>query len=84
MSKKMKLLFFPKISILLNEDHDQLIEAYTLELEAEIEKLKKVNQKLQGKQAEMMEMQKNEVNEPSKQPWGSKRQCLRRTLTGPW
>ncbi|KAF3546370.1 hypothetical protein DY000_02004569 [Brassica cretica] len=36
------------------------------------------------KQAEMMEMQKNEVNEPSKQPWGSKRQCLRRTLTGPW
>ncbi|KAG2294438.1 hypothetical protein Bca4012_004475 [Brassica carinata] len=59
-------------------------QAYTLELEAEIEKLKKVNQELQRKQAEMMEMQKNEVNEPSKQPWGSKRQCLRRTLTGPW
>ncbi|CAN6919509.1 hypothetical protein Bca4012_090300 [Brassica carinata] len=57
-------------------------QAYTLELEAEIEKLKKVNQELQKKQAEMMEMQKNE--ESSKQPWGSKRQCLRRTLTGPW
>ncbi|CAF2128136.1 ABSCISIC ACID-INSENSITIVE 5-like protein 7 [Brassica napus] len=55
-------------------------QAYTLELEAEIEKLKKVNQELQRKQAEMMEMQKNEVNEPR----GSKRQCLRRTLTGPW
>ncbi|KAF3528438.1 hypothetical protein DY000_02042390 [Brassica cretica] len=58
------------------------LQAYTLELEAEIEKLKKVNQELQKKQAEMMEMQKNE--ESSKQPWGSKRQCLRRTLTGPW
>ncbi|CAF2154028.1 hypothetical protein HID58_003019 [Brassica napus] len=59
-------------------------QAYTLELEAEIEKLKKVNQELQKKQAEMMEMQKNELKESSKQPWGSKRQCLRRTLTGPW
>ncbi|KAF8064738.1 hypothetical protein N665_1170s0017 [Sinapis alba] len=59
-------------------------QAYTLELEAEIEKLKKVNQELQRKQAEMMEMQKNELKESSKQPWGSKRQCLRRTLTGPW
>ncbi|KAJ0249121.1 Basic-leucine zipper domain-containing protein [Hirschfeldia incana] len=59
-------------------------QAYTLELEAEIEKLKKVNHELQRKQAEMMEMQKNEVKESSKQPWGSKRQCLRRTLSGPW
>ncbi|KAF8054819.1 hypothetical protein N665_1312s0012 [Sinapis alba] len=59
-------------------------QAYTLELEAEIEKLKKVNQELQRKQAEMMEMQKNELKESSKKPWGSKRQCLRRTLTGPW
>jgi ABA responsive element binding factor len=32
-----------------------------LELEAEIEKLKKTNQELQKKQAEMVEMQKNEV-----------------------
>ncbi|EFH59429.1 hypothetical protein ARALYDRAFT_479444 [Arabidopsis lyrata subsp. lyrata] len=59
-------------------------QAYTLELEAEIEKLKKTNQELQKKQAEMVEMQKNELKESSKQPWGSKRQCLRRTLTGPW
>ncbi|EOA30597.1 hypothetical protein CARUB_v10013729mg [Capsella rubella] len=59
-------------------------QAYTLELEAEIEKLKKTNLELQRKQAEMMEMQKNELKESSKQPWGSKRQCLRRTLTGPW
>ncbi|KAF8081763.1 hypothetical protein N665_0868s0017 [Sinapis alba] len=59
-------------------------QAYTLELEAEIEKLKKVNQELRGKQAEMMEMEKNEGKESSKQPWGSKRQCLRRTLTSPW
>ncbi|KAJ0264460.1 ABSCISIC ACID-INSENSITIVE 5-like protein 7 [Hirschfeldia incana] len=59
-------------------------QAYTLELEAEIEKLKKVNQELQRKHAEMMEMQKNELKESSKKPWGSKRQCLRRTLTGPW
>ncbi|CAL9221449.1 unnamed protein product [Arabidopsis halleri] len=59
-------------------------QAYTLELEAEIEKLKKTNQELQKKQAEMVEMQKNELKESSKRPWGSKRQCLRRTLTGPW
>ncbi|KAL0717436.1 hypothetical protein Bca4012_066758 [Brassica carinata] len=59
-------------------------QAYTLELEAEIEKLKKVNQELRRKHAEMMEMQKNEVKESSKQPWGSKKQCLRRTLTSPW
>ncbi|CAN7047611.1 unnamed protein product [Brassica oleracea var. botrytis] len=59
-------------------------QAYTLELEAEIEKLKKVNQELLRKQAEMMEMQKNELKESSNKPWGSKRQCLRRTLTGPW
>ena len=59
-------------------------QAYTLELEAEIEKLKKTNQELQKKQAEMVEMQKNELKETSKRPWGSKRQCLRRTLTGPW
>ncbi|CAN8269019.1 unnamed protein product [Cochlearia groenlandica] len=60
-------------------------QAYTLELEAEIENLKKVNQELQRKQAEMMEMQKNELKESSKQPWGGgKRQCLRRTQTGPW
>ncbi|CAH2053319.1 unnamed protein product [Thlaspi arvense] len=59
-------------------------QAYTLELEAEIEKLKKANQELQRKQAELVEMQKNEQKESSKQAWGNKRQALRRTLTGPW
>ncbi|CAN6927544.1 unnamed protein product [Brassica oleracea] len=58
-------------------------QAYTLELEAEIENLKQLNQDLQRKQAEIMKTQKNE--EPSKQrPWLAKTQCLRRTLTGPW
>ncbi|CAN6820026.1 unnamed protein product [Brassica oleracea] len=61
-------------------------QAYTLELEAEIEKLKKVNQELQRKQfcCSRLVLLNWQVNEPSKQPWGSKRQCLRRTLTGPW
>ncbi|KAJ4836337.1 hypothetical protein Tsubulata_007299 [Turnera subulata] len=36
-------------------------QAYQLELEAEIAKLKELNQELQRKQAELMEMQKNEV-----------------------
>ncbi|KAF7142856.1 hypothetical protein RHSIM_Rhsim05G0085200 [Rhododendron simsii] len=35
-------------------------QAYTLELEAEIEKLKEINQELQKKQEEIMEMQKNQ------------------------
>ncbi|CDY51041.1 BnaA06g03040D [Brassica napus] len=60
-------------------------QAYTLELEAEIENLKQLNQDLQRKQAEIMKTQKNELKEPSKQrPWLAKTQCLRRTLTGPW
>ncbi|XP_059647797.1 ABSCISIC ACID-INSENSITIVE 5-like protein 7 [Cornus florida] len=59
-------------------------QAYTLELEAEVAKLKEINQDLQKKQAEIMEMQKNQISEAQKMPWGSKRLCLRRTLTGPW
>ncbi|XP_009147888.1 ABSCISIC ACID-INSENSITIVE 5-like protein 4 [Brassica rapa] len=60
-------------------------QAYTLELEAEIENLKQLNQDLQRKQAEIMKTQKNELKEPAKQrPWLAKTQCLRRTLTGPW
>uniref|UniRef100_A0A5B7AFV7 Putative ABSCISIC ACID-INSENSITIVE 5-like protein 5 isoform X2 n=1 Tax=Davidia involucrata TaxID=16924 RepID=A0A5B7AFV7_DAVIN len=59
-------------------------QAYTLELEAEVAKLKEINQELQKKQAEIMEMQKNQILETMKMPWGSKRRCLRRTLTGPW
>ncbi|XP_023644851.1 ABSCISIC ACID-INSENSITIVE 5-like protein 4 isoform X2 [Capsella rubella] len=50
-------------------------QAYTLELEAEIESLKQLNQDLQKKQL------KESVKQP---PWLAKTQCLRRTLTGPW
>jgi ABA responsive element binding factor len=59
-------------------------QAYTLELEAEVAKLKELNQELQRKQAEIMEMQKDQLLEKMNHPWGNKRQCLRRTLTGPW
>ncbi|CAL5081766.1 unnamed protein product [Urochloa decumbens] len=85
-------------------------QAYTMELEAEVQKLKEMNQELERKQdrqtfmrlgfldvlivliihffimqAEIMEMQKNEVPEMLKHPFGrKKRLCLRRTLTGPW
>ncbi|KAL1193399.1 ABSCISIC ACID-INSENSITIVE 5-like protein 4 [Cardamine amara subsp. amara] len=60
-------------------------QAYTLELEAEIESLKQTNQDLQIKQAEIMKTQNNELKESSKQcPQLAKTQCLRRTLTGPW
>ncbi|XP_052202751.1 bZIP transcription factor 46-like isoform X2 [Diospyros lotus] len=49
-------------------------QAYTMELEAEVAKLKEQNQELQKKQVvEMMNMQQ-----------GVKRPCLRRTQTGPW
>ncbi|KAF3435412.1 hypothetical protein FNV43_RR22501 [Rhamnella rubrinervis] len=58
-------------------------QAYTLELEAEVAKLKEMNQELQRKQAECMEIQKNQILETMDQQWGNKRQCLRRTLTGP-
>ncbi|XP_062091232.1 bZIP transcription factor 46 [Humulus lupulus] len=58
-------------------------QAYTLELEAEIAKLKEVNEELLKKQEEFMEMQKVQILE-TMNGWGSKRQCLRRTLTGPW
>ncbi|KAF5444373.1 hypothetical protein F2P56_036855 [Juglans regia] len=59
-------------------------QAYTLELEAEVAKLKEMNQELQEKQEEIMEMQNNQVLDQMNQQWGSKRQCLKRTLTGPW
>ncbi|KAK6138975.1 hypothetical protein DH2020_027275 [Rehmannia glutinosa] len=59
-------------------------QAYTMELEAEVAKLKEENEELQKKQAEMMEMQKNQVLEMINQQNGAKRQCLRRTQTGPW
>ncbi|KAH0926908.1 hypothetical protein HID58_019164 [Brassica napus] len=53
-------------------------QAYTLELEAEIEKLKKVNQELQRKQAEMMEMQKNETQK--ERPFGGEPVSSRKLL----
>ncbi|GKV01564.1 hypothetical protein SLEP1_g14111 [Rubroshorea leprosula] len=59
-------------------------QAYTLELETELAKLKELNEELQRKQEEMMEMQKSQILEKFCLPWGGKRQCLRRTLTGPW
>ncbi|KAF3592679.1 hypothetical protein DY000_02027854 [Brassica cretica] len=49
-------------------------QAYTLELEAEVAQLKEMNEELHRKQ----------LLEPMHQPWGCKRQCLRRTSTGPW
>ncbi|KAJ0820450.1 putative transcription factor bZIP family [Helianthus annuus] len=59
-------------------------QAYTLELEAEVAKLKEINHELRKKQEEIMERQNNQVVEKLKLPWGNKRLCLRRTLTGPW
>uniref|UniRef100_J3MTR4 BZIP domain-containing protein n=1 Tax=Oryza brachyantha TaxID=4533 RepID=J3MTR4_ORYBR len=67
-------------------------QAYTMELEAEVQKLKEQNMELQKKQEEMMEMQKNlfpemqknQVSEVVNNPYGQKKRCLRRTLTGPW
>uniref|UniRef100_A0A5B7APW8 Putative bZIP transcription factor bZIP8 n=1 Tax=Davidia involucrata TaxID=16924 RepID=A0A5B7APW8_DAVIN len=59
-------------------------QAYTTELEAEVAKLKEENEELRKKQAEIMEMQKNEVLEMMNKQRGVKRRCLRRTQTGPW
>ncbi|GAY54894.1 hypothetical protein CUMW_160290 [Citrus unshiu] len=59
-------------------------QAYTLELEAEVAKLKELNQELERKQAEKIEMEKNKIIEKMKYRWGGKILCLRRTLTGPW
>jgi len=59
-------------------------QAYTMELEAEVQKLKELKAELQKKQEEMMEMQKNQVLEVVSNPHAQKKRCLRRTLTGPW
>ncbi|XP_051151065.1 bZIP transcription factor 23-like [Andrographis paniculata] len=59
-------------------------QAYTMELEAEVAKLKEENEMLMKKQAEIMEMQKNQALETMNQQNGNKRRCLRRTQTGPW
>ncbi|KAI4316698.1 hypothetical protein L6164_024653 [Bauhinia variegata] len=59
-------------------------QAYTTELEAEVAELKEENQELQRKQAEIMEMQKNQAMEMMNLQRGDKKRCLRRTQTGPW
>uniref|UniRef100_A0A453KZ84 BZIP domain-containing protein n=1 Tax=Aegilops tauschii subsp. strangulata TaxID=200361 RepID=A0A453KZ84_AEGTS len=59
-------------------------QAYTMELEAEVQKLKDLNEELVRKQKEILEMQKREAPEMKDQFGRKKRQCLRRTLTGPW
>nr|UYI34519.1 basic leucine-zipper transcription factor [Diospyros kaki] len=59
-------------------------QAYTMELEAEVAKLKEENQELQKRQEEIIETQKNQIMEMMKMQQGGKRQCLRRTQTGPW
>ncbi|CAN6274311.1 unnamed protein product [Urochloa humidicola] len=61
-------------------------QAYMMELEAEVAKLKELNEELHKKQVEMLEKQKNEVLERRRRQVGptAKRICLRRTLTGPW
>lgn len=59
-------------------------QAYTMELEAEIAKLKEENQELQMKQVEQLEKQKKQVLEHLNQQLGPKKLCLRRTQTGRW
>uniref|UniRef100_A0A1J3G8X8 ABSCISIC ACID-INSENSITIVE 5-like protein 5 n=1 Tax=Noccaea caerulescens TaxID=107243 RepID=A0A1J3G8X8_NOCCA len=58
-------------------------QAYTVELEAEVAKLKKENDELQQKQAKIMEMQKNQEMEMRNLEGGAKKR-LRRTESGPW
>ncbi|KAI7748934.1 hypothetical protein M8C21_021240, partial [Ambrosia artemisiifolia] len=58
-------------------------QAYTLELEAEVEKLKKINYELQKKQEEFLESHNFQVPEKINMS-GNKRSCLPRTLSGPW
>jgi len=59
-------------------------QAYTMELEQEVAKLKEENEELQKKQEEILEMQKNQVQEMMNLQREVKRKCLRRTQTGPW
>ncbi|XAR61894.1 hypothetical protein NMG60_11016440 [Bertholletia excelsa] len=59
-------------------------QAYTMELEAEVAKLKEENEELCKKQEKMMEIQKNQAMEMMNMKQGVKKQCLRRTQTGPW
>ncbi|KAM0035317.1 putative transcription factor bZIP family [Helianthus debilis subsp. tardiflorus] len=58
-------------------------QAYTMELEAEVAKLKEENKELKRK-AEMMQMQQNQVMEMMSTKPGAKRRYPRRTLSGQW
>nr|XP_043635563.1 bZIP transcription factor 23-like isoform X2 [Erigeron canadensis] len=58
-------------------------QAYTMELEAEVSKLKEQNKELKRK-ADMMEMQQNQVMEMMNMQPGAKRRYVRRTQSGPW
>ncbi|XP_076912828.1 ABSCISIC ACID-INSENSITIVE 5-like protein 5, partial [Bidens hawaiensis] len=58
-------------------------QAYTMELEAEVAKLKVENQELKRK-AEMIETQQNQVMEMMSTQPGAKRRYLRRTQSGQW
>ncbi|XP_010500203.1 PREDICTED: ABSCISIC ACID-INSENSITIVE 5-like protein 5 [Camelina sativa] len=59
-------------------------QAYTVELEAEVAKLKEENDELQRKQAKIMEMQKNQEMELRNLVQGGPKKRLRRTESGPW
>ncbi|KAJ3695898.1 hypothetical protein LUZ60_001275 [Juncus effusus] len=59
-------------------------QAYMMELEAEVAKLKEQNEKLQKKQTEIIVLQKTRVREQMNQQNRAKKQCLCRTFTGPW
>ncbi|XP_024031695.1 ABSCISIC ACID-INSENSITIVE 5-like protein 5 isoform X1 [Morus notabilis] len=59
-------------------------QAYTMELEAEVAKLKEDNEELRKKQEEIIEMQKNQAMDMMNMQRGGKKRCLRRTQTGPW
>ncbi|KAL5558842.1 hypothetical protein UlMin_035053 [Ulmus minor] len=59
-------------------------QAYTMELEAEVAKLKEENEELRKKQEEMVQMQKNQATELMNLQRGGKKRCLRKTESGPW
>ncbi|CAL9111118.1 unnamed protein product [Musa textilis] len=59
-------------------------QAYTMKLEAEVAKLQELNQELNKKQVELMEMQKDQMLEMINQQQGPKKLCLRRSQTVSW
>lgn len=55
-----------------------------MELEAEVAKLKEDNEELRKKQEEIIQMQTNQVMEIMNLHREVKKQCLRKTHSGPW